>query len=165
MKTSIHQIKKFFKRIKRLLKWIPIIWSSEDYDYRFGIDVFAEKLKELRDYLNSDKALTLNAKYHAEKLNTILKLIDLVYEQEYYGMLYMAKLEELYGPRKFVTKPTNDSKVFELTIEYERNYTESELQEIDNHERKLMLESKYMQEKAHRLLWKMVEFYIRSCWD
>jgi hypothetical protein len=88
---------KTFKRFKRLFQFIPYIWRSHDYDYRYAIDLFSYQLKRTADFLESDRAFTVSADQNAKRIRTAIELLNKVYEEEY-GCEYQDKLKELYGP-------------------------------------------------------------------
>src|SRR6056300_1361197 len=83
MKRIWSNIKWFFRRLKRVWDFLPIIWKGYDFDYSHAIDLFKYQLERTADLLESDKAYTLNAKLHAQKIRTAVRLIDKVYNEEY----------------------------------------------------------------------------------
>jgi hypothetical protein len=52
-----------------------------------------------------------------------------------------------------------------MQSEWDNNYSEEELKEIDRVERELFHKSIAKQERAHKLLWQLIEKDIRSWWD
>ena len=79
----MRNIKWFFRRLKRVWDFLPIIWKGYDFDYTHAIDLFKYQLERTADLLESDKAYTLNAKLHAQKIRTAVRLMDKVYNEEY----------------------------------------------------------------------------------
>jgi hypothetical protein len=79
----VYWIKKKYRQIERTLSFLPLIWKGYDWDYRYAIDLFQKQLERTVIYLESDKAVTQNAKIHAQKIRTALRLIDIVYDDTY----------------------------------------------------------------------------------
>lgn len=161
----------WFKRklwqIRNVIKWLPIIWNQFDFDYRYSIDVFKFQLQKTADHLNSDKALTVSAKDNAKRLQTIIDLMDKVYD-EYYGMEYYDRLIELYGEDKFKHKfiPCEDKEGYsELKYSYELTETPEMIEEISNKKSELYKESNEKQKRAHKLLWDLIEHNIQGMWS
>lgn len=155
-----------YKQVKNVIRWIPVIWNNFDFDYRYALEAFKFQLNNIADHMESDKAVTMSAADRAQKIRTITKLMDKVYDEEY-ATDYIDKIEELYGPRE-INWEDDDEKEGYVRYEgyiYEREYTPEQLKAIKEHETKLHKEGRAKQEKAHKLLWKLMEHNIRGFWD
>ena len=82
----------FFRRLKRVWDFLPIIWKGYDFDYAHAIELFKYQLERTADLLESDKAYTVNSNTHAQKIRTAIRLIDIVYDEEYIKDFYDGKL-------------------------------------------------------------------------
>lgn len=171
----MYWLKRKFKQIKNVFRWLPIIWKQFDWDYRYSIEVFKFQLQKQAEFLESDMAHTLDAKIRASRIRTIIRLMDKVYEEEY-ACEYQDELTKRYGNRsyKFVKiegrrsyNPISekDEDLYEMIEVWEKNYSEEELKEIKEVESELFKKSIDKQERAHRLLWKLIEKDIRGWWD
>lgn len=163
----MYWIKRKIWQIRNLIKWLPIIWNQFDFDYRYSIDVFKFQLQKTANHLNSDKAYKLSAKHNARRLQTIIDLMDKVYDEEY-GMEYYDKLIELYGEEKFKHKfiPCEDKEGYSyLKHSYELTETPEMIEEINDKRGKLFKESYEKQKRAHKLLWDLIEHNIQNMWD
>lgn len=163
----IYWFKKKFWQIKNLFKWIPVIWNQFDFDYYYSIEVFKFQLQKQAQFLESNKAYTVEAKHNAKRIRTVLKLMDKVYNEEY-ACEYQDKLKKLYGDNvldfKFieVDSKNNGNKIYSIQHEYE---TWVNCDEIEKTKDTLFKISKEKQERAHKLLWSMIEKDIRKWWD
>src|SRR5210317_2502179 len=90
------RIKSIFYNINPVIDFLPIIWKGYDFDYYSSIELFKYQLKRTAEYLESDKAQTLEAKANATKIWTAVELMEKVYDEEY-GTEYMDDIERLYG--------------------------------------------------------------------
>lgn len=168
----IDTIRYFFRRkfwqIKNLFRWIPIIWNQFDFDYRYSIDVFKFQLQKQADFLESDKAHTVEAENNAKRIRMVLRLMDKVYDEEY-GCEYQGKLKEKYGEDvldwHFIDiedKPGYST--MKWNYEVDEKY-ESLRDQIEADKDRLFKESQEKQHRAHKLLWALIEHNIRGWWD
>lgn len=168
MRDLLHKIRRFIGKIRRVIDYIPVVWKLEDFDYRYSIDIFKKQLERQVKFLESDKAMTLEAPVNAQKIKTVIRLMDKVYDGDY-GVEYINDLEHEYG------KGVLEMRFFDIPDKpgYSRMKWAYEVDDIyepyrdeirENHD-KWFKESQEKQERAHKLLWEMVEFYIRRWWD
>ena len=157
-------IKQFFRRLKRTIDFLPIIWKGFDFDYRYAIELFQYQLERTADFMESDRANTVDADKRAMRIRTAIALMEKVYEEDY-ACEYQDKLKELYGQNVlgFRFEPTeynNDTSYLKWEFEYWDN-----AEEIKQVHDKLYSEAQLKQQKAERILWKFLEHNIRGWWD
>jgi len=156
----------FFKKIKRLLRYLPVIWNSYDFDYRYATELFQMKLEDIADFMESDRAMSVESKQNAKRIRTAIKLMEKVYDEDY-NLEYQDKLKELYGEDvlhiEFVEHSyKNGQKYYRIKRKYE---DWDNCDDIEKMETKLFHESYLKQKKAHRILWKFIEHNIQRWWD
>jgi hypothetical protein len=121
-------------------------------------------LERQAQFFESDKSYSDRSKQNAARIRTAIRLMDKVYDEEY-GSEYHDKLEQLYGDNVldfwFEDTGEGDGSTF-LRWEYEK-WDNSE--EIDEVRKKLFLESKEKQKRAHKILWDFIEHNIQYWWD
>ena len=160
----VYWIKRKYRQIERTLSFLPLIWNGFDFDYRYATDLFRKQLERIADEMESDRGILENAKTNAQKIRTAIRLMDKVYDEEY-GCEYQVKLKELYGENVldwwFEDTGKGDDSSY-LRYEYEKWDNSEEIKKV---ERKLFLESKDKQKKAHKLLWDFIEHNIQRWWD
>ena len=155
---------RFITRIKIILRWVPILWRQYDFDYCYAIEVFEFQLKNIAKFLESDKACSVDAKRDAQRIRTVLRLMEKVYDEEY-ALEYLDVLEKRYGKSKVAWHPTEDPKLHRMHIRYAEPYEDWQLEEIDKERTTLLLEAQAKQDRAHKLLWKLIEHNIQKWWD
>lgn len=162
--TLKYKIISFIRKIKRLYRYLPVLWNSYDFDYRYAIELFQMKLEDIADFMESDNALSVEAKNDAKRIRTTIKLMKKVYD-EGYGTEYLDTLREMYGDDvvefEFV-KIDGENELFRLKKKYE-DWDNSE--EVKKIETELFHKSQQKQKKAHRILWKYIEHNIQRWWD
>ena len=162
-------VKRFFRRVKRVMDFIPMIWKGYDFDYRYAIELFQHQLKRTADHLESDRAMTMDAKIRAKRIRTAVELLQKVYDEEY-GCEYQDKLKEIYGEKvldweffELDEKSDYDGEsLYELKWEYEKWDNAEEVKET---KQKLYQESQEKQKRAEELVWKFISHNIRGWWD
>lgn len=163
----IYFFKRKYRQVKNIIRWIPVLWNQFDFDYNYAIDVFKFKLLNIADFLESDKASCVGAKDRASRIRMIVRLMEKVYNEDY-ATEYQDKLKEIYGKEvfesDFVDTEHGDGSSF-LKYKYELTESEEKIKEINDVKYKLFKESQVKQERAHKLLWKLVEHNIRHWWD
>ena len=162
--NPIKEIKWFFKQLKRSLGYFRASWGGYDWDYNYSINMFKYSLQRLHDNLNSDKAYSTESKQNARRLKTIIELMEKVANEEY-AVEYQDKLEEIYGKNvlEWDFEDTGDGNGTSfLKYEYEKwvNVSEVKLKQAE-----LFRVSKKKQERAHKLMWCLIEHNIHKMWD
>ena len=169
----IYWFKRKIWQIKNVFRWLPIIWKQYDFDYNYSLEVFKFQLQKQAEFLESDRAVTLCAKDKAKRIRTVIKLMDKVYDDEYV-IEYRDTLKEMYGEDvlEFSFVETNDTtfndfsgkteKLFSMRYKYE---TWDNAEEISKIKDELFQMSVEKQNRAHKILWSMIEKDIQTWWD
>ena len=161
VKEIVWPFKRFYQGAKRLLEFTPIVWKSYDWDYQYSIDLFKFQLLRTAKYLEKYGHLE-NSKYNAQRIRTVCRLMDKVYNEEYQDEAY-DKLTKLYGKAAFRFETISAGKdMYSLKMKYE-SYPNAE--EIRKTNQEYIKKAQEKHEKAHRLLWKLIEHNIRGWWD
>jgi len=160
----MNEIRYYYRKLKRLIQFIPHIWRGYDFDYRYAIDLFSYQLTRTANFLESDKSYTVNADMHARKIRTAIDLMKKVYEDEY-EMEWMDRLQEIYGPSVldwwFEDMGRGDGSSY-LRYVYEKW---DNAEEVEAKKKELVKASQEKQKKAERILWAYIHHNIRYWWD
>jgi hypothetical protein len=161
--NPIKEIKWFFKQLKRSLGYFKASWDGYDWDYNYSINMFKYSLTRLQKHIDSNGHFT-ESKQSARRLKTIIDLMEKVYNEEY-TFEYQDKMKALYGEDVldwyFESTGYGDGTSF-LKYEYEKWGHADEVKKSHDELFKVSLKK---QERAHKLLWKLVEHNIRKMWD
>jgi hypothetical protein len=166
----MYWFKRKYRQIQRVIDFLPIIWKGFDFDYRYSIEVFRKQLERQAKHLESDLALTVEAKNSASRIRTAIRLMDKVYDDEY-GLEYMDTIEKLYGKTHYdFIELTEKSKhtgefLYELKLRNELAVDEQHQKEIDEVRHQMFLKGIDKQKRAHKLLWSYIEHNILKWWD
>jgi acetyl-CoA carboxylase alpha subunit len=153
----------FFKRkyqqIQRVIDFLPIIWKGFDFDYIYSIELFKKQLERQASFLESERALTLEAHNNAKKIRTALRLMDIVYDEKYIDEVF-TELTELYGESKF-----GGEKLYTLKITNQNAVNEIHQEKINEERSEKIKLARIKQKRAHKLLWDYIEHNIQNWWD
>jgi hypothetical protein len=157
-----------WRQIKNVINWIPVVWNQFDFDYRYSLEVFKHQLLKQAKFMESDRAIGANSKIDAEKIRMVVRLMDKVYDEDY-ACEYQDRLKQAYGDDvmdwEFLDIPDKPG-YSELKWKYEVDEKYKLLRdEIESNKEKWFRESHEKQERAHKLLYTLLEFYIRRWWD
>lgn len=75
-------MKRFFKRVRRVIDFLPIIWKGEDYDYYYSIQLFQYQLERTADYIE-ERGMIVDGPHVVSRMRTAVKLMDRVYNDYY----------------------------------------------------------------------------------
>jgi len=154
----MYWVKRKIRQIQRVINFFPLIWKGFDFDFSYSIELFRKQLERQAKFMESDKAMTLEAKTNAQKIRTAIRLMDKVYDEEY-ASEYMTQIDKLYGTTHY------DITDGEFTLWNENAVNEEHQKEIDEVRKQMMLLSRDKQNRAHKLLWDFVEHNIQRWWD
>ena len=159
---------KSFMAVKNLVRWFPVIWEDKDWDDSFIYKILQFKLKNQAEYIGRRDWHT-NAKRDAEKMMTCVRLIDKINE-EYYGMEYFEYYDcdmSTNNPNCYLEFITTRDDLDTYFAKYSLTYKKIEAEYGDTKDRSstALLMGMDRQEKARKLLFKILEQNIEGWWD
>ena len=180
----IQNIRYFINSIKNLIRWFPIIWNDRDWDDWYIYTILETKLKHQAKYIG-DKDRHTRAKRDSELMRTCTRLIKKVKEEEYDGEwmdYHTSKYNWLDVPERPDHKRLDIGLVAERFDEYFLKYPSdyrrvvsnqsnqvfrfgNDLNDPENKQRIAMNMSMVRQERARKLLFKLLEHNIEKWWD
>lgn len=164
----MYRVKQFFKRIYNVIRWLPIIWKDQDWDDFYIFEILKFKLKNQADYIGYHDRHT-TAKRDAEVMMLCVRLIEKV-QDEYYGSEYFKYHESDFNWKECKDKPgyveldiVEKSEHFD---DYFKKYPRiaKQVVEEDKHKKAFQI-ARINEERAHKLLFKILEQNIRRWWD
>ncbi len=75
MEIGFYGLRKFGRFVKRLFRWLPVLWRQEEWDSEYIYDILNAKLKELRDCIAKDD-IHVDAPICLRQINICLKYLD-----------------------------------------------------------------------------------------
>jgi len=157
----------FYRRIKNVLRWLPIIWKDRDYDDSYITEILIKKLEFTRDFYLSGKAYSAEADKVADEIKEAIDRLHMTRDSwEFYEQQAHEILEEKWGKSEFNWTPTDDgTDSMYLDIEHE-NVKTPEDEEQYSKEFKAALKTarkEYMNDKKDA--YKFIAKNIDKWWD
>ena len=157
---------KFFMNIRNVIRWLPIIWEDKDWDDYFIYKILQFKLKNQAEYIGGRDWHT-RAKRDAEKMMTCVRLIDKMTEEYYYMEYYDYCEFDMSTPNSVLEFKIVRDDLDTYFTKYPLTFKKIAAQYGDTKDRSstAILMGMDRQEKARKLLFKILEQNIESWWD
>ena len=162
------RIKQFFKGINNLIRWFPIIWKDRDWDDHFIFEILKFKLKNQAEYISYHNRHT-RAKRDTEIMMLCVRLIGRL-QDDYYGCEYQ---DYEKSNIKFVESETYPGS-YEMELEFISDNFDDYFRKYPRIYRQIDGKNRHQiafkvacrnQERAHKLLFKILEQNITRWWD
>nr|WP_315196822.1 hypothetical protein [uncultured Flavobacterium sp.] len=164
--------KEIYRGIKNLIYWFPIIWKDRDWDQRYIYEILETKIEKQARYIDK-YGHHVNAKRDAEVMMTCVRLMKKVSDGYYLSEMneyHKTKMEfiPIEGSTNFSAKFTEKHNNFEdYFVKYPTAYKKvlATAKFEDSERIKYSIASEiatYNQNKAHKLLFKIVEKNIEN---
>jgi hypothetical protein len=156
----------FIRGIKNLWKWFPVIWKDRNWDDYYIYKVLQFKLKNQAEYIG-DRDWHTRAKRDAEKMMTCVRLIDKMTEEYYYMEYYDYCEFDMSTPNSVLEFKIVRDDLDTYYAKYPLTFKKIAAQYGDTKDRSstAILMGIDRQEKARKLLFKILEQNIESWWD
>jgi hypothetical protein len=164
----MYKVKQFFRNIYNLIRWFPIIWKDRDWDDHFIFEILKFKLKNQAKYIGYHDR-HLSAKRDAEKMMLCVRLIEKV-QDEYYGCEYLSYCDLEFESITSKTHPDLHEMIIveksEHYDDYFKKYPRIAKQlTIKDKGKKAFKIAQINENRAHKLLFKILEQNIKRWWD
>lgn len=167
--------KEIYRGISNLIYWFPIIWKDRDWDYRYIYDILEAKIQKQARYIDKH-GHHLNAKRDAEVMMTCVRLMEKVSDGYYSSEMndyHQTEMEfvPIEGSTNFTVKFTEKHNNFEdyfakYQTAYKKVVSTAKIDDAERIKYSIAREiATYNQNKAHKLLFKIVENNIEKWWD
>lgn len=158
----MHKVKRFFRRLKRLIEYIPVIWKTDDFDYGYSIQLFQHQLRRTADYIEKNGHLE-NSKVVALKIRTACDLLDAGYHGKYIEEAE-AEFERQYGESEVIFSETTEGN-FDMQIWWPIAEDEDHNKEIQEYYSAAMGAAHIKSDRAKKLAWNYIHKNIDQWWD
>lgn len=187
--SKIHWINyHFFRRIKTIIKWMPILWKDGDFDSSYLFIIMRHKIKFMRDYI-SKRNFYVGAERDCEIMDLAIRLIDKV-QNDWYQTEYFEYHESKFDFEEIEEKSSDGQKLYRLNDEilednfdsffdknrltikklsenplYSERIKELDLEKSEDKKTLALFISLEKHQKAKRLLFKIMNMHIENWWD
>lgn len=166
-KNITYPIRRFFRKIKNVFRWLPTIWKDEDYDDHFIVEILIKKLEHTRDFFLSDDTHIVRAKEVAEEIQEAIDRLHMTRDSfEFYESPAHDVIEEKWGKTTFEFIPLEDRPGLNEMISKTEKVKTPEDKEKYSEEFRAILKSarkEYMKDKKDA--YKFIAKHIDGWWD
>ena len=162
-----YPVRRFFRKIKNVFRWLPTIWKDEDYDYHFINEILIKKLEHTRDFFLSDRTHIMEADKVAAEIQEAIDRLHMTRDSwEFYEDPAQESIEKKWGKSTFNFIPTNDGTGSSyMEIEHENVKTDEDKEQYSKEFREAMKQARkdYMKDKKDA--YKFIAKNIDKWWD
>lgn len=162
-----YPVRRFFRKVKNVFRWLPTIWKDEDYDYHFINEILIKKLEHTRNFFLSDRTHIMEADKVAAEIQEAIDRLHMTRDSwEFYEDPAQESIEKKWGKSTFNFIPTNDGTGSSyMEIEHENVKTDEDKEQYSKEFREAMKQARkdYMKDKKDA--YKFIAKNIDKWWD
>ena len=116
MKDFTRPFRRFYSGVKNIIRWIPIIYRDQQFDYHFLLEILHFKLKLMEDFFDSDDTCTEDAKETANQIRVSRQALDRLMKDNYvdYGKIELKIITDNGRKRIEFIKDKSDEEMTRL---------------------------------------------------
>lgn len=142
--------------IHNIIRWIPVIWSDEDFDFQPIYHILYHKFKFMEDFYRSDYTWSANALNVADEIKTVKNLCKRL-DEEPYLLNALTEYDKIYG----------DEPLFDFVPESNGKWLKCVDRDKDQNKMfsKCGKHSDYLQKQDREYLFSELNKHIEFFWD
>lgn len=159
------RIQRFFEKLNKVIRFIPIIWKSVDYDWTGILQILQHKLKQVRICLENGHLK--GSPSHAKKIRICELLINRLLHSDVndYCEYEMEQHNLRWGKIKTSFEKIDNSDLLEWVMTRDKIKTVKD-EKVENEEfMKIIKKQEYMQEQDICYLFNLMRKNLTSWWD
>ncbi len=166
-KTITYPFRDFYRRVRNVFRWIPIIWKDRDYDDSYITEILIKKLEFTRDFYLSDKAYSAEAEKVAEEIQEAIDRLHMTRDSwEFYESPAHDIIEEKWGKTTFEFIPLEDRPgLNEMVSKTEKVVTPEDKEQYSEDFRAAMKTARKEYMKDKKEAYKFIAKHIDGWWD
>jgi len=166
-KNITYPFRDFYRRVRNVFRWIPIIWKDRDYDDSYITEILIKKLEFTRDFYLSDKAYSAEAEKVAEEIQEAIDRLHMTRDSwEFYESPAHDIIEEKWGKTTFEFIPLEDRPgLNEMVSKTEKVVTPEDKEQYSEDFRKAMKTARKEYMKDKKEAYKFIAKHIDGWWD
>ena len=152
-----------FRKIKRIIDYIPILWNNEDWDYEHLLELIEFKLKRIKKYIRQNNIIVENEIQEIENgIDKTLKAIDnYLYHIENFPML---DPDELYNVEMY-WKKNEDRDTYSMAYKHIGGEDVPEDHEFHKYNEKYIKRLYLWQQANWNRIWNTMRDNSQKWWD
>jgi hypothetical protein len=161
----------FYRRVKNVLRWLPVIWKDRDWDNSYITEILIKKFELTRDFYLSGKAYSTEAEKVANEIQEAIDRLHMTRDSwEFYEDPAMEQLEQKWGKTTFDFVPYKYDEygnilLYEMESETEKVNTEEEEEQYRIEFGKALDTARKQYRKDKKDAYKFIAKNIDKWWD
>lgn len=154
---------RIFRKIKRIIDYIPILWNNEDWDYEHLLELIEFKLKRIKKCIRQNDIIVEHEIQEIENsIDKTLKAIDnYLYHIENFTML---DPDELYNVEMY-WKKNEDRNTYSMTYKFIDGEDVPEDHEFHKYNEKYIKRLYLWQQANWNRIWNTIRDNSQKWWD
>jgi len=153
----------FFKGVKNLIIWFPIIWKDRQWDYCFLFDMLHKKLSLMEKFFR-EKGIHVDHEKDADNIKFAILVMNRIMKDEYYTNAFLPYRRK-YGESHFNWIDKNNG-TCELDITLDKQpVTEKEIEQEKHLFRKYSSHEDHLKKQDLSIFFNHLRRYILTWWD
>ena len=159
-----HRIHHFFCKIQRVLRYLPVIWKDEDWDFTYFLNVILVKLRQMEEY-EKKYSIAMGTQVNVANIHKVSDTINkyLNFDEVWDAQNNYVSIENKLGLKR---KTEEDKETGFLTITYVYRDTEEPIKEEDEKKiRDFYMQYAKEEEKTWKQIWSLISKHSRQWGD
>lgn len=158
----MRRLRTLLMRLKRLIRWLPVIWRTRDFDYGYVLDILSYSFGELEQHL-LDHNIHVTAERDAKRIRYVRKMIERHLNEVSSNMEY-AKHDKKWGDTVGVSVPIPNSNFTEWRSVRLNARTPQEQEQETKEFRRAMKKANRLEQRDWHEIWDTIKKYGQGWW-
>lgn len=158
------RIRRFFRKIKDIFEWIPVIWKDEEWDDSYIYDILLYKIKRVRRH-HEKRMFFVGVEKEIQNMKDCEYILQRLVDDDYSFNYWDDRLNKKYGESEVSFDKVDGSKYYTLNIDRPRVMTDQDKKDEFKMIRRRMDLEKYLKDQDKYFLYKSMKRHWDSWWD
>ena len=149
-------------RLRRLVRWMPVIWRTRDFDYGYVLEILSHSLGELEQHLLSHD-IHVNAERDAGRIHYVCQMIERHLNEVSSNMEY-ERHDKKWGETVSVSIPIPNSNFIEWRSARLNARTPQEQEQEIKEFRRAMKKAHQLEQRDWDEIWDTIKKYGQGWW-
>lgn len=152
-------LQRLLKKVKRSVKYVKLVWQTEDYDYSFALEFWKHSLLEVKQSML--KGYIAEPERYTKRIDEIVALLTRIQDYDKYTEKFEDDYDEKYGELTYNFERIEGKGLSRMNFTNEKRETpeaRAELKRIWSH-------GEYLYKQDIDRLALLLKKYLRNFWD
>lgn len=157
----MYAIKRFLKKLRRIAKYIKLVWKTETWDYSYALEFWKESLLEVKQDMLTGYHAT--PEVHTKRIDEIVALLTRIQDFDKYTEPFYDAFDKKYGDYEWGSEPVeyNGHILYKVVSNNPNRETPQARKEMAN----IRKHGEYLYKQDIDRLSLLLKKYLRSFWE